>query len=50
MSVRWECKMYIPPCPECKCIKCLVYNIIKDEWVCKNCGHTIFGGYFDDEE
>lgn len=42
--------MYIPPCPECKCTNCLRYNIVTDDWVCKNCGYVIYGGYFDDEE
>lgn len=42
--------MYIPPCPECKSIKSLIYNILTDDWVCKNCGYVIYGGYFDDEE
>jgi ribosomal protein L37AE/L43A len=42
--------MYIPPCPECKSEKSLMYDIISDDWICKNCGYTIYGGYFDDEE
>lgn len=45
-----EDKMYIPPCPECQSINSLIYNIITDDWVCKNCGYIAYGGYFDDEE
>ena len=43
-------KMYIPPCPECMCTNCLIYDIINDDWICKNCGYIIYGGYFDDDE
>ncbi len=43
-------KMYIPPCPACMAVNSLIYNIITDDWICKNCGYTIYGGYFDDEE
>lgn len=42
--------MYIPPCPECGSIKSLIYDLITDNWICKNCGYIIYGGYFDDEE
>lgn len=38
----------ITPCPECRSINSLIYNIITDDWVCKNCGHTIYDGYFDE--
>lgn len=42
--------MYIPPCPECGSIKGLIYDIMTDNWICKNCGYIIYGGYFDDQE
>ncbi len=47
---KLERKMYIPPCPECGSINSLIYDIFTDDWKCKNCGYTIYGGYFDDEE
>lgn len=42
--------IYIPPCPECKSIKGLKYDILTDNWICENCGYSIYGGCFDDLE
>jgi transcription initiation factor TFIIIB Brf1 subunit/transcription initiation factor TFIIB len=42
--------MHIPSCPECKSEKSLIYDVLTDNWICKNCDHVIYGGYFDDLE
>ncbi len=50
LKIPFSYKMYIPPCPECRSTNSMVYNIFTDDWICKNCGYTTYGCYFDDEK